>query len=349
MSNVIDNVLTKKGYHFAMDTVSRVKLADVASLAGVSVATVSKVVNGRYGVARATMDRVQQAIDELGYAGNLSASSLRSSRTNVLGILVADFEPFSSELLKGVAAGAHGSGYELLAYSGAGDASGWERRSLARLGGTLIDGAILVTPTTHDARPSVPVVAVDPHYGPTELPTVDADSYGGAVMATEHLLGLGHRRIAMLGGRVELDSARLREAGFRDAMAAAGVPVDESLVRETRFNPEIAEQVATEILTLPEPPSALFAANDITAERAMRVARRLGLRLPEDLSVIGFDDIPEASHYDPPLTTVRQPLQRMGEEAMTLLLDLMAGRERDLHVRLPVELVVRASCVPHHD
>lgn len=324
---------------------SRVKLVDVAASAGVSVATVSKVVNGRYGVAQATTERVQAVIDELGYAGNLSASSLRSSSPHVVGVLVADFEPFSAELLKGIATAANGQGYELMAYSG-GDSNGWERRSLARLGGTLIGGAILVTPTVHDAMPSIPVVAIDPHYGPTQLPTIDADSYGGAVMATEYLLGLGHFRIALLGGRAELDSARLREKGFRDAMAAAGVPVDESFVRATRFQPDIAEAAARDLLSRPDRPTAIFAANDITAHRAMRAAVELGLSVPHDVSVVGFDDIPEASLCEPPLTTIRQPLQAMGAAAMEMLLDILAGHEGETHVRMPVRLIVRESCAP---
>src|SRR4051812_8660140 len=152
-----------------VDPAPRIKMADVARSAGVSVATVSKVVNGRYGVAQSTLSRVQEVIDELGYETSLGARSLRSHRTNVLGILVAEFEPYSTELLKGASNAVGPTGYELLAYSGGSSGSadaGWERRYLSRLSGTLIDGAVLVTPTVVEARPGFPVVAVDPHTGP---------------------------------------------------------------------------------------------------------------------------------------------------------------------------------------
>lgn len=320
----------------------RVKMSDVAARAGVSVATVSKVVNGRYGVAKETIDLVNSVIDELGYVGNLSASSLRSHRTNVLGILVASFEPYSAELIKGCAISTRTTEYELLAHAG-GETQGWERRSIARMGGTLIDGAVVVTPTVMDPNNVVPVVAIDPHYGPNYVPTIDADSYGGAVSAIEHLLGLGHRRIAFIGGREELDSSREREKGFRDAMAAAGVEVDESIVTESRYDPDIATQKARELLEREDRPTAIFCANDVTAMRATRVAHDLGLEVPGDVSIIGFDDIPEASLNNPPLTTVRQPLGEMGREAMAMLLDLLAGRDREQHLRMRTELVVRSS------
>lgn len=328
-----------------MESPGRVKLADVAARAGVSVATVSKVVNGRYGVAKDTVALVQGIIDELGYVGNLGASGLRSSRTNVVGILVADFEPYSAELIKGAARATRNSQYDVLSYAG-GEAPAWERRSLARLGGTLIDAAVVVTPTTLDTAIAVPVVAVDPHYGPNWVPTIDSDSFGGARSAAQHLLELGHTRIAFMGGREELDSSQLREAGFREAMRLAGVPVAEDLVRYSRYDPDVAERVAHEFLSLPEPPTAIFAANDVTAMSAMRAALSRGLSIPHDVSIVGFDDIPDAALCTPPLTTVRQPLQAMGAAAMQMLLDILEGREHEDHIRMDTELIVRASSAP---
>lgn len=320
-------------------------MSDVAARAGVSVATVSKVVNGRYGVARETIELVNGVIDELGYVGNLSASSLRSQQTNVLGILVADFEPYSAELIKGCALATRGTAFELLSHAG-GSEQGWEKRSLARMGGALIDGAVVVTPTVVDPNTVVPVVAIDPHYGPNFVPTIDADSYAGAFAATEYLLSLGHTRIAYLGGRDELDSSRERERGFRDAMNAADALVREAWVRDTHYDPDVATQIARELLAVEDRPTAIFCANDVTALCSARVAASLGLSVPEDLSVIGFDDIPEASLNDPPLTTVRQPLIEMGREAMAMLLDLLAGKEREHHLRMPTELVVRGTTAP---
>lgn len=330
-----------------MEPQSRVTISDVARTAGVSVATVSKVINGRYGVAVATSAKVQEVIDQLGYESSLVARSLRSRRTNVIGILVAEFEPFSTEILKGTSSAIHGSGYELLAYSGGGRAGsnvGWERRYLSRLSGTLIDGAILVTPTVMDAHPGIPVVAVDPHTGPSGLPTIDSDNIHGAVLATEHLISLGHRRIGFLGGRPDLESARLREEGYRKALADAGIPVDPSLMRVGGYRPETADAPAHELLTMADRPTAVFAANDLSAIKVVEVARGLGLRVPQDLSLVGFDNIPESALVTTPLTTVNQPMQRMGAEAIMLLLDLMSGAtDRATHIRLPTELVVRGS------
>lgn len=328
----------------------RVTISDVARTAGVSVATVSKVINRRYGVAAATSERVQEVITQLGYESSLVARSLRSHRTHVIGILVAEFEPFSTEILKGTSEAIAGTGYELLAYSGGGRSGsdvGWERRYLSRLSGTLIDGAVLVTPTVIEVHDGVPVVAIDPHRGPSGLPTVDSDNHSGGRRATEHLLDLGHRRIAFLAGRPDLESSRLREEGFRAAMADAGVPVDPALVRVGGYRKATADQPAHELLALPERPTAVFAANDLMAIATLEAARDIGLRVPEDLSVVGFDDVPEAALTTPPLTTVAQPIQRMGSEAIALLIELMAGREVPTdHIRLPTRLVERGSCRP---
>ncbi|GAA4967134.1 LacI family DNA-binding transcriptional regulator [Kineococcus glutinatus] len=333
----------------------RVTISDVARVAGVSVATVSKALNSRYGVSAATSRRILAVAAELGYESSLVARSLRSSRTGVIGILVAEFEPFSTELLKGVSAAAAGTGYELLAYAGsaAGGSVGWERRSLSRLAGTLVDGAVIVTPTVLSPATTIPVVAIDPHTGPAGPATVDADNAGGARAATEHLLGLGHRRIAHLRGRTDLESARLREAGYREALAAAGVGFDPRLVRDGGYRAATTTEAARDLLGSVDRPTAVFAANDLSAIRAVEVAHDLGLRVPEDLSVVGFDDVPEAANCAPPLTTIAQPLQEMGALAVRMLLDLLDGweagqqvRSPGRHVRLPARLVVRASSGP---
>ena len=322
-------------------------ITDVARVAGVSVATVSKVINARYGVAAGTVERVQGVIDDLGYESSIVARSLRSHRTNVIGVLVAEFEPFSTEILKGASTAIAGTGYELLAYSGGGSHSpkvGWERRYLSRLGGTLIDGAILVTPTVVDIRAEFPVVSIDPHAGPADLPTVDSDNFAGAVIATGHLVELGHRRIGYIGGRPDLESSRLREQGYRAALAAGGIEVDPELMRVGDFRRETSYGPARELLTLPDRPTAIFASNDLTAIGTLEVAAELGLRVPEDLSVVGFDNIPESALTTPPLTTVSQPLQRMGAEAINMLIGVIERTEGlSTHLMLPTELVRRGT------
>lgn len=329
-------------------TSDRVTIADVAVRAGVSIATVSRVINSRYGVAPGTYTKVQQVIDELGYESSLIARSLRSRRTNVIGIIVADLEPFSAELLKGASRALRHSGYELIVYSGAGhleDQGGWERRYLSRLNGTLTDGTILVTPTVVEVSSDVPVVAVDPHTGPSTLPTVDSQNLEGASRATEYLIELGHRRIAFLAGRPDLESARLREQGYRKALAEAGIAFDPGLVRVGEYTAESADEPASELLKMADRPTAIFAANDLSAIQTMEVAQRLGLDVPGDLSIIGFDNIPESAMTDPPLTTIDQSIQAMGFEAVRLLISLIEDPQQEaVHLTLPTELIVRQSC-----
>ena len=324
----------------------RVTIHDVAAAAGVSVATVSKAVNGRYGISSATATRVLETVQALGYESSLVASSMRSRRTGVIGILVADFEPFSAEILKGVGAALRDSSYDLLAYSGSGhkDGDGWERRSLSRLSGTLIDGAIMVTPTVVTAGTEIPVVAVDPHTGRADLPTVESDNFGGALQATRHLIELGHRRIGFMAGRPDLQSARYREAGYRQALADAGIAFDPAIVRVGLFEQAASRAPAFSLLRQHDRPSAVFAANDLSAIAVIRAASELGLDVPRDLSVIGFDDIPEASQLVPALSTIRQPMQKLGAAAAGLLVALMNGEEpATTHIRMPTRLVARAT------
>ncbi|KJC63150.1 transcriptional regulator, LacI family [Agreia bicolorata] len=328
---------------------ARATIHDVAAAAGVSVATVSKAVNGRYGVSAVTTDRVLEAVAALGYESSLVASSMRSRRTGVIGVLVADFEPFSAEVLKGVAVGLRDSRYDLLAYSGSrrGEGEGWERRSLSRLSGTLIDGAIIVTPTVVNVAADVPIVAVDPHTGRADLPTVEADSRSGAFEATAYLVGLGHRRIGFVSGRPDLKSSRLRDAGYREALVAASIAFDPGLVRVGFYEADTARRAAQELLMQRDRPTAVFAANDLSAIAIIEVAQSLGLEVPRDLSVVGFDDVPEASRLALPLTTVRQPMQSIGQAAARMLTSLMDGETlASTHVLLPTRLVARATTAP---
>jgi LacI family transcriptional regulator len=325
----------------------RVTMQQVAAEAGVSVSTVSKVINGRYGVASETSEHVNEVINRLGYEASLVARSLRNARTNVLGVLVMDFEPFSTEVLKGAADAIRGTGYELVAYSAGGrvdDHIGWERRYLSRVMGTLVDGAVLVTPTVTDVRHTGPVVAVDPHTGRSSLPTVTSDNLQGGRLAVDHLLELGHRRIGMVTGRPDLSSAELREQGYRDAHAAAGITVDESLLRLGAYDPEQAREASRALLQLPDPPTAIFASNDISALATLEVAAELGIDVPGQLSVVGFDNIPESALAEPSLTTVQQPMRQLGHDAIAMLVALIAGEALDdTHLTLATTLVVRGS------
>jgi len=327
----------------------RPTINDVARAAGVSVATVSKAVNGRYGVSPETVERVLAAVAELGYASSLVASSMRARSTGVIGVLVADFEPFSAEILKGVGRALRDTHYDLLAYSGSRqqNGEGWERRSLSRLSGTLIDGAIMVTPTILGVSVDVPIVAIDPHTGRADVPTVESDSFTGAWEATRYLVELGHRRIGFIAGRPDLRSSIARDAGYRRALSEAGIAYDPALVRVGMYHPETVREQARLLLDSANRPTAVFAANDLSALGVIDVATRLGLSIPDDLSVVGFDDIPESSQAALPLTTVHQPMQLLGATAATLLVTLMRGDVPDAtQVGLATRLVVRSTTAP---
>ena len=327
----------------------RTTINDVAAAAGVSVATVSKAVNGRYGVSEETIAKVLKVVEELGYESSLVASSMRSRRTGVIGVLVPGFEPFSSEILKGVGAELRESHYDLLAYAGSRqvEGPGWERRSLQRLSGTLIDGAIIITPTVVSTASDIPIVAIDPHAGRAVLPTVESDSFAGARQATQYLIDLGHTRIGFIGGRPDLRSAALRDAGYRRALSDSGIAFDPGLVRDGYYEQLAARKPALSLLSSPDRPTAVFAANDLTGIATLEAAAELGLEVPRDLSVIGFDDIPEASQMTPPLTTIRQPMQTLGATAARMVVALMAGEALETtHILLPTKLVPRATTAP---
>lgn len=309
-------------------------------------ATVSKAVNNRYGVSSATRSRVLRAVQDLGYQSSIAASGMRTRQPNAIGVLVAGFEPFSVEVLKGVGTGLCESGMEVLAYSPSAksDHRGWEQRSLARIAGSLVSAAIIVTPTVVDARSEIPVVAIDPHNGRGDLPVVESDNFDGGRLATAHLIGLGHRRIAFLTGRADLRSSMLREAGYRRALDEAGIPFDPALVGEGDYDTRSSREPAARLLAQLDPPTAVFAANDLSAIAVVEVAIARGLAVPRDLSVIGFDDIPEAARLVPPLTTVRQSMQGMGTAAAELVLRLLNGTDpQPERIVLPTRLITRET------
>jgi LacI family transcriptional regulator len=199
-----------------------------------------------------------------------------------------------------------------------------------------------------DSGDSTPIVAVDPHAGPSTMPTVHGDNLAGAIAATEHLLSLGHRRIGFLAGRPDLESARQREQGYRQALEAAGLSVDPELIRVGGYELELSEEPARELLSVADRPTAIFAANDLSAIQTLHVASGLGLSVPGDLSVVGFDNIPESAVIAPPLTTIDQSIQEMGRRAVEMLLELIEGTAPDepRQVTLPTRLVVRQSTGP---
>ncbi|MEU3340192.1 LacI family DNA-binding transcriptional regulator [Streptomyces sp. NPDC006668] len=329
----------------------RVTITEIARQAGVSVPTVSRVVNGRSDVSPRTRARVEDLLLRHGYRKRPTASG---SGAALLDLVFNDLDsPWAVEIIRGVEEVAHvaGVGTVVSAIHGrSGDAREWMRNLRARAS----DGVILVTsalePVLHEELRAlgVPLVVVDPAGSPAlDVPTIGAANWSGGMAATDHLLSLGHRRIGLIAGPPRLLCSRARLDGYRAALEGAGVALDETLVVPGDFHPESGFRGCNTLLDLPEPPTAVFAASDQMALGAIEALRRRGLRVPDDMSVVGFDDLPEVRWSAPPLTTVRQPLADMGKLAVRTALRLTRDEQPDSpRVELGTELVVRSSTAP---
>jgi LacI family transcriptional regulator len=330
------------------DSAGRVTIADIAREAGVSLPTVSRVLNGRGDVSPATRRRVEDLLAQHGDRRRVSGAA---GRANLIDLVFNDLDsPWAVEILRGVEKVAHAAGVGAVVsavHHRAASAQQW----LVGIRSRNSDGAILVTselaPQLHAElrRLGMPTVVIDPAGVPTfDIPTIGATNWAGGRSAVEHLLSLGHRRVGMITGPPALLCSRARLDGYRAALESAGVTVDDRLVRQGDFSHESGFGQGTALLELPDPPTAVFASSDQMALGVYEAARRQGLRVPDDLSVVGFDDLPQARWSPPPLTTVRQPLAEMGRAAARTLLQLVQGESPDaLRVELATELVVRHS------
>jgi DNA-binding LacI/PurR family transcriptional regulator len=326
------------------------RMADIAREAGVSVPTVSKVVNGRTDVSAETRTRVQRLLTARGYQ-RLRAGR-PSARSGVIDLVAheVDSQWFVS-IMSGVQDAVAKAGLELIVSAVHGRASLGQRwlEALITRGshGVVAVAALTDFLAGHRAeldRRGVPFVMVDAAaQPPSDIPSVGATNWAGGFSATEHLLTLGHRHIAIIGGPPYM-TCRARTAGYRAALDAAGIAAEHRLIRRGDFTVEGGQRQAESLLRLAEPPTAIFAASDLHAMGVYQAARNRGLRVPEDLSVVGFDDLQFTEWTAPPLTTVHQPLRRMGATAADTLLRLAAGeRIGGSRVELATELVIRAS------
>ncbi len=326
----------------------RTTLAAIAAEAGVSLPTVSKVVNGRPDVAPSTRARVEQLLDQHQYA----RSGLRRHRRSGLVDLVFNGldSPWAVEILRGVEEwGAQHETAVAVSSVRHGDArpASWT----SALASHDTDGVILVTTRLTERQlgqlrsAGIPLVVIDPaNAPPPEIPSVGATNWAGGLAATEHLLSLGHRRIAAITGPIDYLCSLARVDGYRSGLERAGVRFDQGLVRYGDFQHEGGFARAVELLDLPQRPTAIFAGSDQQAFGVYEAARQRGLRIPEDLSVVGFDELPVARWASPPLTTVRQPLAEMGSAAAQMLGELIEDRPlRSNRVELSTELIVRES------
>jgi len=331
-----------------------ITIHDVAAAAGVSISTVSRVLNDKDDVAADTYERVQQVIGELGYASSLAARGMRSRRTNVIGLIMPDVAaPYSIAVLQGVNRAIAQSDYDLIVYTN-GDvrknaSATQEAYFVSLLNGSVTDGVIVVTPVATNFSTAAPIVAIDPNNESPECPAIISTNRDGALLAMEYLVGLGHRRIGFIGGRSELVSAIRRLQGYQEGLAAAGIPIDDDLIETGDYTTETAVICTQRLLNLDHPPTAIFASNDQTAMGVYLAAKDAGLRIPEDLSVIGFDNLRESVYLEPSLTTIDQFISKMGTVAVEMLVQLINGEvlENDLH-KFQTKLVVRDSCdAPH--
>lgn len=331
-------------------------LAQVAKLAGVSQMTASRALNDKPGVSQETREAVLKIAADIGYVVNRSAQKLSGGRNGIIGIMTPVLDNhYVGELVVGVGRAARAQGYETLVYT-LFDEDRHSHRSVLGLIKQFTDGVVAILPRESAyfnalAAANVPVVAIDQRGSLDGFPSISVDSYGGAMRAVEHLAQLGHARIGFVAGDESIEGVRDRRRGYIDALARFGLASDPSLIAQGDLSQMRAFEAASALLALPEPPTAIFAVNDLGAFGVIAAAREQGLKVPRDLSVVGFDDIPMASQVHPPLTTIRQPFAQMGRAAVNTLLSQME-REKESddaiapRIVLPTELIVRQSTGP---
>ncbi len=331
----------------------RSTIAEIAAKAGVSIPTVSRVLNNRPDVSAATRERVEQVIKESGFIRSRVKTVLKES-SGIIDMLIPDLTTlYPVEIVRGVEEVLERTELRL-ALSLTHNMLESEERWLSKVIDGSTDGAILVLAHGQSKRLDmlhqhrIPFVVVD-HRGELgpDVPSVGATNWLGGRLATEHLLSLGHRRIAIISGDASLRCSRDRIAGYRAALEDAGVAVDAELIRPGAFIQQTGYEQTCALLDLADPPTAIFAGSDTQAMGVYAALRARGLSLPGDMSVVGFDDVPLASIVTPALTTVRQPLAEMGRVATTMLLRLIAEEPLDSRrVELTTTLIVRESTAP---
>ncbi|MFO7742459.1 MAG: LacI family DNA-binding transcriptional regulator [Anaerolineae bacterium] len=331
-------------------------LEEVAKLAGVSRSTVSRVINHSPHVSADTRAKVWEAIEDSGYQPHAAARSLVTNSTRIISVIIPEAvttlfsDPFFPLLLRGATDACNTKQYHLMLSLFTDPA---ERQEMYRrvLYSGLVDGVIVASNPLDDPlipdlqEDRIPFISVG-RYPDQHVHYVDVDNVGGARMATEHLIRLGHRRIATIAGPQDTVAGQDRLKGYRQALQARSIPVLDELIAEGDFAEASGQAAGRQLLS--NRPTAIFAASDMMAIGALKALRNGGLQVPQDVALAGFDDIPAASVIEPGLTTVRQPIQRLGSLAVEILVSVLDGEHAadcpTHRVVLPTELVVRASC-----
>ena len=327
-------------------------LQEVAARAKVSIATVSRVLNKSDKVVPETSAIVEQALRDLGYRPSRVARRLRmnNGRAHLVGLIIPDIQnPFYAEIARGVEDAAYAAKYALLLCN-SDENPDKERFYLDVMRDESVDGIVLPPFDDTDfaviemVHTGMPVVCVDRSLAKVKTDLVEVDNYQGALEAVNHLLDKGHTAIALIEGRTQVSTSRERRRGYLDALAARGIAPRKEFMRAGDFKQESGRVLATELLGVRKPPTALFVCNNLMTVGALAGLHQRGLNVPGDVAVVGFDDLPWAEALDPPPTVVRQPAYEVGRQAMELLLKRIVDPGRPpVTVRLRPELVVRRS------
>lgn len=329
-----------------------VTIHDVAQLAEVSPATVSKVINDVPYVSEQTRQRVLAAIDKLNYRPNVIARSLRKSHTATIGLITDDLEGvFTMAMMRSIEEVASTQGFSVFLCNSYGEMSR-ERAHLEVLLAKQVSGIILMSgykvrergaPALELGR--VPVVYLYQYTTDVDVPCIIPDDLGGGALGTRHLLELGRRRVGFINGPLHFEASQQRLIGYQQALRNHGIAFDPALVRTGKWNEQSGYELAHELMALPQPPDAIFCASDSLAAGALDALHELGLRIPQDVAVVGFDNRYFSGYQRPPLTTIALPLYEMGSLAGELLLKAIQGEHphRVIH-RVPCTLIKRLSC-----
>jgi len=328
-------------------------IRDIALQAEVSIATVSRAMNREYGVGPETRERILEIAKRLNYYPNLQARGLVAKKPDVFGIVIpqtsefAFSNPYYAEILKGIGEKARESGqYLLFSFSGEGGYARMYQHGLAA--GIVVLANRIDDPKIEEAwKMKVPMVLIPGCLNRQDIPSVDVDNVDGAFKAVDYLAGLGHGRIAFINGPLDSKYSGERLAGYRKALNKNFLPFQKELILQSDFTQEGGYGGMKKLLSMPKIPTAVLVINDFSAMGVLRAAKEMAFRVPEDVSIVGFGDVPFASMTDPPLTTVREPFQKMGQDAADILLKLIRRKRlRQKHLVLPVELIVRESTAP---
>ncbi len=326
------------------------KMKDVAKLAGVSTATVSRVLAGKDNINQETKQKVLVAIEQLNYRPNKLARNLRKLESKTIVAVVPDISNmFFSDIIRGIEGVARENGYHVLLGNTFNDTNR-EIDYIELIKEKLADGVILLTARIPmqqivEIAEELPVVLACEYIDGADVPTVTIDNISSARKAVNHLIALGHRRIGFISGPLQVIVSRDRLKGYHQGHLQHDLPIDESLVQEGDFTVESGYRMATRLLALTSPPTAIFAANDEMAIGAIQAIREKGFRVPEDIAVVGFDDIRLATLFDPPLTTVSQPKLEIGSKAAEILLKIINHEPVERRqVVLSDQLIIRQSC-----